>query len=75
MHKEKKRDSKKKCNKKKKLNYSCLHMFVRITNQHMFGASVCLILVTPISRQPLPQFTNGLLHLGCIISEQHPIPI
>ena len=47
-------------------------MFVRITNQHKFGAFVCLNLVTQISRQLLLQSTNGLLHLGCIISEQHP---
>ena len=31
-----------------------------------------LNLVTLISRQPLLQLTNGFLHLGHVISEQHP---
>ena len=57
------------------MSYSGLHLFVRITNQHKFGTLFCLNLVTPISQQPSLQLTNSLLHLGCIISEQHPYPL
>jgi hypothetical protein len=49
-------------------------MFVRITNQHKFGAFVHLNLVTTISRQPFIHSTNGLLRLDRIIAEQHPHP-
>jgi len=51
-----------------------LQLFARVCAYYKSIQIWRIELVTPISQQLLIQLTNGLLHLGGIISEQHLIP-